>query len=300
MKYYWPLLVLFLSACNEKDNPENTTMTTSHPVIEIQFEQAIDSLIAKSPLEFTPDCLQPVGMCWYEISRRSADPNLPMVKVLHGVQPLTIEQVSDISIVIDNNVGKDIHNLSLILRGLPDNSSHEEAQSFIYALIKNIQASAWKHYYFPSDPRIPSTEASKITSPNDVLGSDAMSHPWLDPNHEIDLERWLKFGPFYNWYFYKDGIYLHLKARRNDSDSAPQERATYLVTLDFLTESGYWRGDFIEEDKKAHWQELLPDRLASYKQQRNESEDKARAAGIAADESYQDPPIKALKEKSAR
>lgn len=297
MKHYWLILVLFLSACTEKDNLENTAMTTRHPVIEVQFEQAIDSLIAKSPLEFTPDCLQPVGMCWYEISRRSADPNLPTVEVSHGIQSLTIEQVSDISIVIDDNVGKNIHNLSLTLRGLPDNSTHEEAQSFIYALIENIQASAWEHYYFPSDPRIPGTEASKIPSPNDVLGSHVMSHPWLDPNHKIDLERWLKIGTFYSWYFYNDGVYLHLKARRNDADNTPQEKATYLLTLEFLTESGYWRGDFTEEDKKPHWQELLPERLESYKQQRNESENQARAAGIAVDESYQDPQIKALKEK---
>ncbi|NQD92770.1 hypothetical protein HP532_08930 [Pseudomonas sp. CrR25] len=297
MKYSWPFLALFLSACNEKDNPGSTNMTTSHPVIEVQFEQTIDSLIAQSPLEFTPDCMQPVGMCWYEISRRSADPNLPTVKVLHGAQNLTIEQVSDISIVMDDEVGQNINNLSITLRGLPDNSSHADTQSFIYALLETIQAAAWKHYYFPSDPRIPGNASDTITASGNVLGEHVMSHPWLAPDYRLDLKRWLEIGGFYDWYFYNDGVYLHLKARRHDSDKAPKERGTYLIKLAFSTEHEYWRGDFTEAEEKPHWKERLPERLEGYRQQRKELEDKARAAGIAIDENYQDPPIKALEEK---
>jgi hypothetical protein len=69
------------------------------------------------------------------------------------------------------------------------------------------------------------------------------------------------------------------------------EKATYLVTLEFLSESAYWLTGFSEEEDKARWKELLPERLADYRQQRELLETKARAAGIAIDEDYRDPPI---------
>lgn len=297
MKPYWLLLAIFLSACDDVDDIGSTNMKAQHPVIEMQLHESIEKLIATSPLPLVPSCLKEVGMCWYEIDRSAGDPNLPTVVIRNGGQSLQLDHVFHITTVIDNQVGKDIDNIDLTLRSIPSNSRHEEYRDFIYSLIDKIKQAGWKHYYFPSDPRIPGIEAGKITSPDDVLGGYVMSHPWLDPNHKIDLERWLKFGSFYSWYFYNEGAYLHLKAWRRDADDAPRERATYLITLEFLTESEYWRGDFTEEDKKPHWKELLPERLEGYKQQREEAEDRARAAGIAIDENYRDPPIKALEEK---
>lgn len=297
IKFCWLLLAALLVACDENSKPGNPRITATHPMIEVQFEQTIDSLIAKNSLEFTPDCLKPAGMCWYEIDRRTADPNLPTVLVRHGNTPLHLEHVTNITTVINDKHGDEIQNLSLILRSIPSNSRHEEYRDFIYSLNEKIKQANWKHYYFPSDPRIPGVEANKIPSPDDVLGSYVMSHPWLDPSHKIDLERWLKFGSFYNWYFYNDGAYLHLKAWRRDSDDAPKERATYLITLEFLTETEYWLSGFTEKEDRARWKELLPERLEGYKQQRKELEAKARAAGIAIDEDYQDPPIKALEKQ---
>ncbi|HDZ56421.1 MAG TPA: hypothetical protein ENI17_12815 [Pseudomonas xinjiangensis] len=269
-------------------------MTAKHPIVEITLNEPIKKLLASSPIEFTPSCLKDIDMCWYEIERRAAEPSLPTVVMKHGNTPLRLEHVTNITTVINGERGSEVQNLSLILRSIPSNSLHEEYRDFIYSLVENIKQAHWRHYYFPSDPRIPGTESNKIASPDDVFGSYVMSHPWLDPGHKIDLERWLKFGSFYNWYFYKEGAYLHLKAWRRDLDSAPLERATYLITLEFLTESDYWLSGFTEEEDRARWRELLPGRLEDYKQQRKELEDKARAAGIAIDESYQDPPIRAL------
>tara|TARA_R100001244_G_scaffold64117_1_gene53092 strand:+ start:1551 stop:2441 length:891 start_codon:yes stop_codon:yes gene_type:complete len=294
MKPYWILLIFFLNGCNDTSNSKGANMTNEHPIVEVALHESITELLASSPVEFISSCLKEVGMCWYEIERRAAEPNLPTILMKHGNTPLTLEQVTNITIVVNDERGDEVHNLTLILRSIPSNSLHEEYRDFIYSLIEKIELAGWEYYYFPSDPRIPGTEANKIASADDVLGSYVMSHPWLEPSHKIDLERWLKFGSFYNWYFYNDGAYLHLKAWRRDSDDAPKERATYLITLEFLTETEYWLSGFTEKEDRTRWKELLPERLEGYKQQRKELEAKARAAGIAIDENYQDPSIKAL------
>ena len=133
----------------------------------------------------------------------------------------------------------------------------------------------------------------KIDSPDHVLGHYVSSHPWLDPNFSIDIERWLKIGSFYNWFFYNDGVYLHLKAWRHDSKDTPAKTGTYLISLEFQSEREFWISS-IPENERYRWKELLPEKLNSFHEARLAIEEKARAAGIEIDDSYHDPKIKAF------
>ncbi|WP_137974001.1 hypothetical protein [Pseudomonas sp. F(2018)] len=292
MKFYLALVMGLLVGCNDDSNGRN--MNSEHALIKLELEQPIETLAAESPIEFSKECLDEAGMCWYKISRAGSDPLLPTFEVQQGGRVLLLQQATDISIAFNQRIDESVQNFNITLRGLPDNSTHEATQEFLYTLISDIEEAGWQHYYSPSDPRISGSQADKIDSPDDVLGSYVMSHPWLDPDHQIDLQRWLELGSFYNWYFYNDGAYLHLRAWRRDSENAPMEKATYLITLEFLTESAYWLSGFSEEEDKERWKELLPARLDEYRQQREKLEARARAAGIEIDEAYQDPPIKAL------
>lgn len=85
-------------------------------------------------------------------------------------------------------------------------------------------------------------------------------------------------GDFYSRFF-------HIDARE-----APQERSTYLFSLKFQTAADLWRSDF-PEDQRARWTERMPAALKKRARLREVEETKARAAGIAIDEDYRDPPI---------
>lgn len=293
MKAYWALLAALLSACDDT-NDGKMSVTTESIVIQMQLEEPIDSFIGRSNIEFMPDCLDAVGKCWYEFDRSSSDPNLPTVIINHNGKSLTIDQVSGITTITNDEFRNYIQNINLTLRGLPDDSTHEENRVFIYKLIEKLKAAGWERRIYPSDPRIPGTETGKIGSPSTALGIYVLSHPWFDPSYMLDARRWLEVKEFYDWYLHNDSAYMHLKVWRKDSPSAPEERGTYLIKLAVQTDTEYWLYSFDKKEEQAQWAVLLPKRLENYHKVRTESEDKLRAAGILIDESYQDPPIKKL------
>ncbi|NWB84881.1 hypothetical protein [Pseudomonas gingeri] len=286
-------LILGLTACDTSSNPEKQKMKDSPPIIKINLHEDINDVIARSPIPFKSDCLAAAGVCWHEISRSPNSKELPIASIKTGAHTLLLKNVSRISTAIFDRFGSQIENIEIVLRGLPDNSLHTDHQNAIYHLIDGIQRAGWTHYYRRSDPRVSGKEMDKIDTPREVLGKFTSSHPWLDPNYRVDIDRWLKVGSFYNWFFYNNGSYLHLRAWRRLSKKHPNERGTYLISLEFSTETEFWRTPFQDKDK-LRWKELLPDVLATAKKQRKEQETKARAAGIEIDESYQDPLINAL------
>lgn len=291
MKFHWLIILcIFLAACNDSES----NMTNKTATIEIAFNAPIQNLLDNSQNKFSPQCMKDLELCWYKIERSANDKNLPNALIKNGSSSLELQQVTDVTIFVDERVGNQIENLDITLRGLPDNSSHEQYKTFIYQLIENIKSSGWKHYYFVEDPRIPGSQASKIASPDDVLGHYVSSHPWLDPEYPIPIDRWLKISPFYYWNFYNDGTYLNLKAWRHDSKDNPTKTGTYLITLEFMSEREFWKDGITDEKDRLNWKELLPARIKSFHETRMKIEEKARKAGIEIDESYQDPPIKAL------
>ena len=110
---------------------------SDNPKIQIRLEQSIDELLKSSPLPFAKDCLEPVGMCWYEVSKRFAALDLPSVEIIQGHHELHLDQVTQLTVVINEALGTDIQNISMVVRGLPDDSPHEAQKAFIYQLIFN-------------------------------------------------------------------------------------------------------------------------------------------------------------------
>jgi hypothetical protein len=292
MRFYCFVLFFLLSACGDARDIGSGSMTGKKSTIEIQLQEDINTLLTASPVKFSEECMSQVNMCWYKIDKSFGDVDLPSVKV-NGA--LILDDVAAVSIAIDKDVGNNIESLDLSIRSLPDGSKHKEYQAFLYSLLEKIKSAGWTHYYAPSDPRISGSQIDKISSPGKVLGDYVLSHPWLDPDYRLDLDRWLKVDDFYDWNFYNNGSYLTLRAQRRDSDDAPNERGTYLVSLNFTTEREYWAPAFNDSKDKARWKELLPGLLKNYKAIRDAREKKAIDAGIKVDSSYQDPPIKALK-----
>jgi len=287
------VIFLLLTSCKETYKTEGTDMQKEKPIIEINLQEDINVVMARSPLPFKPDCLKSSNVCWYSISNSHNSKTLPTASIKTGKYTLLLKNAARITTDIWGNQGNQIENIDITLRGLPDDSLHEDSQEALYHLINGLQRAGWKHYYRRSDPRISGKEMDKIDLPREVLEKGVSSHPWLDPNYKIDKERWLKIGSFYNWYFYNNDSYLHLRAWRQLSKHHPNERGTYLITLKFSTETEFWQTPFQGEDE-LRWKELLPNELAIAKKQREELESKARAAGIEIDESYQDPLIIAL------
>ncbi|MGE1156017.1 hypothetical protein [Pseudomonas kitaguniensis] len=290
MKNYWAfILFVFLAGCNES----GSDMTEKKALVRVELHKSIQETLDGSPIEFSKECMAGLNLCWYKINKSASDVNLPGVVVKNSNGTLDLKNATDITIVVDDRVGNSVENIDVVLRGLPDNSSHEKNRDFIYLLINDIKLSGWHHYFSPSSPRISGSQADKIDTPETILGHFTLSHPWLDPDYKVDIARWLKIS-LYSWYFYNDGAYLHLSAWRRDSKDDPKETGTYLISLEFMTEREYWVAGFSEDADKARWKELLPARLKNYQEARQLAEDKARAAGIEIDETYKDPPIQAL------
>lgn len=293
MKALWAItLFILLSAC---DNSEST-MTKTPPNIEVILGAPIAETIDKSPIKFSQECLKHLNLCWYKIKRSANEKNLPSAQIRYGSDTTKLEYVTHISTVIDGKVSNNVEGIDVMLRGLPDNSSHEQNRDFIYEIIETLKSSGWKHFFPPDDPRISGTEASKISTPELVLGEVVSSHPWLDPDYKPDMDKWLQIGMFYAWHFYNNGAHLTLKAWRQNSEQNPTQRGTYLITMEFNTEHEYWMSGFTETKERARWKELLPENLKQYHARRLLIEEKARAAGIEIDEAYQDPPIQVLKQ----
>lgn len=283
------LSLIILVACND-DEPN---MKNKKPTVELALNIPIQDTLNKNTDQFTRECMQNLGLCWYKIKNSANDKNLPGAVIGVANSSLSLQQVTTVTIVIDESLGHDVDNIDITLRGLPDNSTHENNRDFILEVIKNIKISGWERYYLPEEPRISGSQAPKITTPGEVLGRYVLSHPWLDPDYNIDIEHWLK-ADIYNWFFYNDGTYLELNARRRDSKESPMKTGTYLITLNFKSERAFWLSGISSEKDRANWVALLPGRLEISHAARVALEEKARAAGIEIDESYQDPPIKAL------
>lgn len=267
------------------------TATTN---VKINLGKPVKQLLDNSPLPFDEDCLAPVGMCWYEIRKRFSEPDLPSVTLLqNNSELLRVDNVGRISVVVDEAQSSHVEQVTVGVRGLPDNSLHSQQKTFVYQLLNTLLASGWTHFYRFPEARIPGSEAHKINTADRVLGRRVLNHPWFDPRHEATLDQWMSAGSTYHWYFHQDHTYLHVSVQRNNSRSEPADRGTYLINLELMTELAYWPQHFSEEQQK-EWQKHLPALLDNYRQQREKLEAEARAAGIEIEESYQDPLIKVL------
>ena len=63
--------------------------------------------------------------------------------------------------------------------------------------------------------------------------------------------------------------------------------------MDVRSEPEFYK-DFLASDDREDWKKLLPAELKRMAQERAQTEARLKKMGIAIDEDYQDPPIKAL------
>lgn len=295
MKKILVVIMLLVGGCDDSSNLAKSSIMTTQPItIDIELLTPIENITARPSNPFTESCMDQLNMCWYKIQKSANDTDLPTINIKNNNSILSLEHVINTTIAANRNTTKNIENLNIILRGLPKESTHTQYRDLIFDLIGKIKKSGWSHFYLPEDPRIPGSQMDKISTPDKVLGQYVSSHPWLDPDYQLDINRWLKIGSFYRWYFYNNGAYLNLKAWKQNDKAVPSEKATYLITLEFQSEREFWLSGITDKEDRLHWKELLPERLNTYRKARLELEKKARSAGIEIDDSYQDPPIHAL------
>ena len=284
-----------LPACDvAKDSVNEVNGMSGEQSITIHINEPISELLGRAPLTFRADCLQPVMICRYQFRKPFSSRSLPSVSVMDGSeQLLDLEETAGITIVIDEELGSEIRDIRFSLRGLPDNTPHKANKDNIYKRIQDLIKQGWTHmYHFPA-PRIPGDQADRLT---DARGH-SLAHPWFDPRYEVSLDNWIKFRRTYHWYLHKNGYYLHLSVRRENSETEPLESGTYLTSLELMTEESYWRKHF-EYEQKAQWKELLPELLEEYRQQRAATEEAAIAAGIRIEDDYRDPYIRELAKRN--
>lgn len=285
MKAYSLLLFILLAGCDDSQykspNKEQGEVASLH----IPLGAPVDGFLKKSPVSFTADCLDAVKMCWYEPVRQETLLNL---SVSQPEGTLELDQVAGLRIAIDGNISTNIQELNIELRGLPDNSTHEENKDLIYSLIRELKSAGWQKYYYPSDPRISGSELNKLEWEKSLLGIHPLSHPLFDANREMSLEEWLGVYMFYDWYLYQGNYIAHVRAWRYDPKNAPTETGTYLITVDIISLDKFWTSSFAEE-QRAQWKTLLPAHLKELQQRRSETESRAKAAGVNIEEGYVPP-----------
>ncbi len=293
MRNCWPLLLVLLVGCGQSQNEGKPEMTVGNAVLELEVGKSIDGLLENSPLKFSEECLPAASVCWYKIKYRSADPSLPTVIINQGGSPLTITKVTDVSVVRAKKE-ETISDFSVTLLGLPDNTDHEENRKLVYKLLSDFSAAGWKKYFYPSDPRISGTELGKIPPGNRVFGESPLSKPMFDPNVELSLDRWVAVKTFYDWYLYSGNTFAHVMVQRRDSDTSPESKGTYLISIDFTAQETTWALNF-EEDDRPNWKSLFPARLKELRLRRDVAEKFARDAGVAIEENYEAPKMELMK-----
>jgi hypothetical protein len=293
LKWYWILPFLCLVGCDSAENEGVSKMNTEAVKMNVELGAPVEALLAKSPLKFSADCLDAVNMCWYEIRRGGKDQALMNVTVVQPESMFEIEKVVGLAVVVDSEVTTNVEEFVVTLRGLPDNSSHEDNKKLIYKLITDLKASGWRKYYFPSDPRISGSELDKFDWKSSVFGETPLSHPRFDPDHEMSLPDWLAGDGFYDWYMYSGQYVTHVKVQRRNSADDPSRTGVYLIKIEFKSLDNFWRTDF-EEGVRPRWKELFPAHLQQLLKRRSETEIRAEAAGVKIDASYKAPEMEQI------
>lgn len=285
MKWCYLLLLIFLAGCDSTQDKDPNKTPGNLASLHIRLGAPVAQFLKNSPVSFTADCLDALDMCWYEADRRGVLLNLSLSEP-EGT--LELDQVAGLSIAVDGKASSNIQALNIDLRGLPDNSRHQQNKDLIYRLIRELKSAGWQKYYYPSDPRIPGSELNKLDWKNSLLGTNPLSHPLFDANREMSLEEWLGVSTFYDWYLYHGNYIAHVRALRYDSKSTPLETGVYLISINLMSLDTFWAGDFAEE-QRAQWKTRLPAQLKALLQRRSQAETRARAAGVNIEEGYEPP-----------
>jgi len=281
-KIFCAILFTTLTACG--DSSMNKEL-----IIRSDLNGTIENMLSSSTASFDKDCNS--SLCFYDFDVPAESTNKATAFLTSSGSPLIFNDV--ISAVFITHDGSIITDTNIILNGVAENSRHAEAAIYFYETLDKLKAAGWQRYIFPSEARITGAEAKKFDHFDEVLGVPVGTGPWKDPALKLNQTDWLAMPTINSWYFYKNGNYLQLRVQRKNSLQEPQERGTYLFSLNFQTEAEFYKS-FVESDDREKWTTLLPAELKRMAQERALTEARLKKMGIAIDEDYQDPPIKAL------
>jgi hypothetical protein len=294
MRYLWFLVFLTLGGCDNNSNEDGDKLKNEMVNLNVELGQPVEVVLGSSPLEFSKDCLAAVDMCWYEVRRAGKDQSLINLFVNQPESITLIERVVGLSFVVNGGKTNSVEELVVTLRGLPDNSFHEENKALVYALIAELKSAGWARYYFPSDPRISGVELNKVNSADGFFGERPFNHPLFDPDYEVSLSEWLATDGFYDWYMYSGDYMSHVTVQRRNSSVDPARTVIYLIDVEFMSLDNFWRRDF-KEAVRPKWKELFPAHLQQLRNKRLVTEARAKAAGVSIDENYLPPRMERVK-----
>lgn len=284
---YKPLgftLFLFLMACGESQ------MGSNKPIVQFQINKNIQNAISNSSVEFKKDCM--LGICLYKYSLSFASGHRAAIDINPG-SSTSLHYTDGVGVTLGTYESDTVNDAEIILGGVDPKSSHSLAMNYFRDQADALLVKGWHRFIMPNEARVSGSQAKKFDSPRSVLGKPIGTGPWNDPTLVLSQEEWLAMPMFSSWYFYKDGVYLTLRVQRENSESAPEEKGSYLFTLTIESEAEFYKGFFESEDRE-QWTILLPGELKRMAQERAQTEARLKKMGIAIDESYQNPSIKAL------
>ncbi|MFJ4445626.1 hypothetical protein ACIPZ8_26520 [Pseudomonas sp. NPDC089422] len=264
-------------------------MKTATPTINFRMNESVQKIFDSSSAPLSKDCNS--TLCMYQFDIPSSSPNKAKVTISSASASLIFDDV--ISAALSTYKSDQLNHAYITLGGVPSNARHEQAIDYFYTLLDKLHAAGWKRYILPDEARIPGTQADKFDDPDMVLGTPVSTGPWKDPALKLKKEEWLSLPMFSSWYFNKDDVYVLLRVQRENSSGEEKTLGSYLFTLTFRTESEFYKG-FVDDEAREKWTTLLPAELKRMAQERAQTEARLKKMGIAIDEDYQDPPIKAL------
>jgi hypothetical protein len=297
-------LLVFLIACFIGTGcQDKTTMAILEPVNDTQNEQKVKPMaqeviikIGEQAVDFRkryPDRVnvqqQPAGLDFYSIDWDSYPRGT--VKIDHGKHSVVIDGVLGIQTHTNIDLPKEGFYSYTIFAGLsnspPGLISHDEARLKTYALLKKVEQAGWQTLISEDDPRI--TGKDRLDRALTVTSSIG-----LDTKYIPTLGEWMRIENLTSWNFYADHQYLSVYFKREHTLLDPAKPGSYLLTYALKSEAENYRG-YVGPASRARWKELLPGELAKLKNSRFLAEVTLKAQGVAIDESYQDPPVPALK-----
>ncbi len=282
-KYFSQFFFIVLVGCGGAD------MNTNKPNLEFEIGSPIMHSISASTGIYKKDCF--LDICVYKFSLAFSEPLRANLSIKAKSGELKFDDIVSASL---GTYGSDIiGDANVTLGGVDPGSKHSEALHYFYQQIDKLHAEGWKRYIFQNEARLTGSQLKNFKEHNTILNQPVVTGPWVDPGLRLKVAEWLELPMFSSWYFYKDGVYLLFRVQREDSEKAPHENGSYLFTLTFESEAEFYKS-FVKNEYRDDWIKLLPAELKRMAQERAQTEARLKKMGIAIDEDYQDPPIKAL------
>lgn len=276
------LTLFLLSGCEDEINKRTP--------VKLWIGNTIESVKQELGAELSSEC--DADLCWYRYRKPTRSGDF-LTLILGGKKAFDIQDVFAFSVPVYKQDANKIELINLSPVGPPEDSKHSDAESEFYTILAKLQASGWKRYIRLGEPRVPGTEIKKFNTINEVLGKPVLTGPWTDPAIRLSNEMWRSMPLTNDWFLYRDNEYLTLSVQRENSDSEPLERGTYLFTLTFKSEKRFFSEYFDYADRE-RLAELLPDMLKKLALQREVAEERLMQSGICIDQRYQNPEIKLL------